>query len=148
MYYYCQCCQKLTRKKTSISTKFLVRRKVWCKKKNNMRGILSTVALILLLHAGIIFSHVFLFVVLIIFFILGYSANQYKLLSVDAGRNITIPPSDILIELLLSFFILLFSHLIEINLYPVKVSKDIKTKFYNENLNRPEYFTFNHRVGR
>jgi hypothetical protein len=117
-------------------------------KKNNMRGILSTVGLILLLHAGIIFSHVFLFVVLIIFFILGYSANQYKLLSVDAGRNITIPPSDILIELLLSFFILLFSHLIEINLYPVKVYKDIKTKFYNENLNRPEYFTFNHRVGR
>ena len=77
---------------------------------------------------------------------IGYSANQIKSLSVDAGRDVSFPPSDILIELLLSFFILLFSQLMESKLYPVKLPKDMKTKHYNEILIRPEYNVYSHRL--
>ena len=75
----------------------------------------------------------------------GYSANQYKGLVHDQGGSMGLPPTDVVVECLLSFVLILFGQLSTLTLESIQVLPDKKFTAFDDRFGAPEFIRFNHR---
>jgi len=93
----------------------------------------------------------------------AYSAHHYRRLVADSSFPPTLPfssflpsfiisllppslpPADILIELLASFLLILIGQVLPLSLRPVRMTPDKTVRSFEEVMGRPEFASFRHR---